>query len=178
MTFSEHLACTHCGISFDELAPRNFSFNSPYGACERCDGLGTRFEVDPELVVPNDDLSISEGAIAAWSGFRSHYFERVLESVAAEHDVLARHAVEEVEEERRRTRCCTAPVAHRSRCPTGTVTVGSARTPRSSRASCRGSSVGTRNPRAIAPASRSRATCARCRAPRATVRGFGPRRSR
>ncbi len=85
MTFSEHLACTHCGISFDELAPRNFSFNSPYGACERCDGLGTRFEVDPELVVPNDDLSISEGAIAPWSGFRSHYFERVLESVAEEY---------------------------------------------------------------------------------------------
>ena len=86
LTFSEHMACTHCGRSFDELAPRNFSFNSPYGACERCDGLGTRFEVDPELVVPNDDLSISEGAIAAWAGFRSHYFERVLDSVAAEND--------------------------------------------------------------------------------------------
>src|SRR5688572_972285 len=51
LTFSQHLACSHCGLSFDELAPRNFSFNSPYGACERCDGLGTRFEVDPELVV-------------------------------------------------------------------------------------------------------------------------------
>jgi excinuclease ABC subunit A len=86
LTFSEHLACTHCGISFDELAPRNFSFNSPYGACERCDGLGTRYEVDPELVVPNDDLSISEGAIAAWAGFRSHYFERVLASVAKEYN--------------------------------------------------------------------------------------------
>ena len=49
LTFSEHLACTHCGLSFDELAPRNFSFNSPYGACETCDGLGTRFQVDPEL---------------------------------------------------------------------------------------------------------------------------------
>jgi excinuclease ABC subunit A len=84
LTFSEHLACTHCGVSFDELAPRNFSFNSPYGACERCDGLGTRFEVDPELLVPDDDLSLREGAIAPWSGFRSHYFERVLESVAAE----------------------------------------------------------------------------------------------
>ncbi len=84
LTFSEHLACTHCGISFDELAPRNFSFNSPYGACERCDGLGTRFEVDPELMVPNNDLSLREGAIAPWSGFRSHYFERVLESVADE----------------------------------------------------------------------------------------------
>jgi excinuclease ABC subunit A len=84
LTFSEHLACTHCGISFDELAPRNFSFNSPYGACERCDGLGTRFEVDPELVVPNNDLSLRDGAIAPWTGFRSHYFERVLESVADE----------------------------------------------------------------------------------------------
>ena len=52
LMFSEHLACTHCGVSFDELAPRNFSFNSPYGACERCDGLGTRFEVDPELRRP------------------------------------------------------------------------------------------------------------------------------
>ncbi len=51
LTFSEHLACANCGLSFEELAPRNFSFNSPYGACERCDGLGTRFEVDPELVV-------------------------------------------------------------------------------------------------------------------------------
>src|SRR4029453_6840909 len=48
LTFSEHLARRHCGISFEELAPRNFSFNSPYGACERCDGLGTRFEVDPD----------------------------------------------------------------------------------------------------------------------------------
>ena len=84
LTFSEHLACSHCGLSFDELAPRNFSFNSPYGACERCDGLGTRFEVDPELVVPDDDLSISEGAIAPWGGFRSRYFDRILDSVAEE----------------------------------------------------------------------------------------------
>jgi excinuclease ABC subunit A len=85
LTFSEHLACTHCGLSFDELAPRNFSFNSPYGACERCDGLGTRFEVDPELVVPDDDLSIADGALAPWGGFRSRYFDRILESVAEEY---------------------------------------------------------------------------------------------
>ena len=58
LTFSQHLACPTCGLSFDELAPRNFSFNSPYGACPNCDGLGTRFEVDPELVVPDPDLSI------------------------------------------------------------------------------------------------------------------------
>ena len=85
LTFSEHLACTHCGLSFDELAPRNFSFNSPYGACETCDGLGTRFEVDPELRVPDDDLSIDDGAIAPWSGFRSEYFERVLHAVGDEY---------------------------------------------------------------------------------------------
>jgi excinuclease ABC subunit A len=85
LTFSEHLACENCGLSFEELAPRNFSFNSPYGACERCDGLGTRFEVDPELVVSDDDLSIDEGAIAPWAGFRSQYFDRVLSSVAKEY---------------------------------------------------------------------------------------------
>ncbi len=84
LTFSEHLACTNCGLSFEELAPRNFSFNSPYGACDRCDGLGTRFEVDPELAVHDVDLSIAEGAIAPWSGFRSQYFDRVLISIAEE----------------------------------------------------------------------------------------------
>ncbi len=83
LTFSQHLACSHCGLSFDELAPRNFSFNSPYGACERCDGLGTRFEVDPELVVGDDQLSIEGGAIAPWAGFRGEYFGRVLQAVAA-----------------------------------------------------------------------------------------------
>src|ERR1043165_4715330 len=82
LTFSQHLACAHCGLSFDELAPRNFSFNSPYGACERCDGLGTRFEVDPELVVSDDEQSIDSGAIAPWAGFRGEYFGRVLSAVA------------------------------------------------------------------------------------------------
>ena len=56
LTFSQHLACPKCGTSFDEPAPRNFSFNSPYGACEACDGLGTTFEVDPDLVIPDVDL--------------------------------------------------------------------------------------------------------------------------
>ncbi len=82
LTFSQHLACPNDGTSFDELAPRNFSFNSPYGACGHCAGLGTRFEVDPELVVPNPDLSIDKGAIAAWSGARGEYFGRVLHAVA------------------------------------------------------------------------------------------------
>ncbi len=86
LTFSEHLACTHCGLSFAELAPRNFSFNSPYGACETCDGLGTRFQVDPELIVPDDDLSIDDGALAPWSGYRGEFFGRILTSIAEEHD--------------------------------------------------------------------------------------------
>jgi excinuclease ABC subunit A len=83
LTFSQHLACPKCGRSYDELAPRNFSFNSPYGACPNCDGLGTKFEVDPELVVPDPDLSIADGAIAPWAGGRAEYFARVLEAVAA-----------------------------------------------------------------------------------------------
>jgi excinuclease ABC subunit A len=83
MTFSQHLACTNCGLSFDELAPRNFSFNSPYGACPTCSGLGTKYEVDPELVVPNPDLSIDEGAISPWANNSSEWFQRVLVAVAA-----------------------------------------------------------------------------------------------
>jgi excinuclease ABC subunit A len=85
VTFSEKLACTYDGLSFEELAPRNLSFNSPYGACTTCDGLGTRLEVDPELVVPEPDLSINEGAIGPWSSSRLEYWNRVLEAVARAH---------------------------------------------------------------------------------------------
>ena len=80
--FSQKLACVHCGISFSELAPRDFSFNSPYGACPVCTGLGTRFEVDPELVVPDETLSLAEGALAPWAGARFKYFERLVEGIA------------------------------------------------------------------------------------------------
>ena len=82
LIFSQHLACPVCGTSYDELAPRNFSFNSPYGACPSCDGLGTRYEVDPELVVPDPDLSIDDGAVAPWAGARNEYFGRLLQGVA------------------------------------------------------------------------------------------------
>jgi excinuclease ABC subunit A len=64
--FSEEFACHDCEISYEELSPRMFSFNSPYGACEACGGLGTRMEVDPELVVGDDRLSILEGVIKPW----------------------------------------------------------------------------------------------------------------
>ncbi len=84
ITFSEHLACTHCGLSFEEPAPRNFSFNSPYGACPACDGLGTQFEVDPDLVVPDPTRTLEEGAISPWMGGHSRWFDRIVEAVAAE----------------------------------------------------------------------------------------------
>ncbi len=80
--FSEKMACSDCGISFSELAPRDFSFNSPYGACPVCTGLGTRFEVDPDLVVPDDSLSLAEGALAPWAGARFKYFERLIDGIA------------------------------------------------------------------------------------------------
>ena len=68
--YSEHFACADCGISIDELAPRMFSFNSPFGKCERCDGLGTLMEIDEDLMVPNKDLSIRGGAISTWGDSR------------------------------------------------------------------------------------------------------------
>ena len=68
--YSENFACADCGISIDELAPRMFSFNSPFGKCERCDGLGTLMEIDEDLVVPNKDLSIRGGAISTWGDSR------------------------------------------------------------------------------------------------------------
>ncbi|HLW46085.1 MAG TPA: excinuclease ABC subunit UvrA [Acidimicrobiales bacterium] len=82
ITFSQHLACTFDGISFEEPAPRSFSFNSPYGACPTCLGLGTRFEVDPELVVPDNSLSLEEGALSPWAGARSEYFSGLIHGIA------------------------------------------------------------------------------------------------
>ncbi len=81
-TFSEKMACMKCGISIEELEPRSFSFNSPFGACGDCSGIGTKLEVDMELIVPDDSLSIYEGAIAPWSmGASSEYFLRLLEAL-------------------------------------------------------------------------------------------------
>ena len=102
LTFSQHLACPSCGRSYEELAPRNFSFNSPYGACEKCDGLGTTFEVDPELIVPNPDLSLGEGAIAPWSGGRSQYYSRLVESAAEEHKIPLDKAWSKLTEKQRK----------------------------------------------------------------------------
>jgi len=87
IVFSQHLSRPSDGKSFEELAPRNFSFNSPYGACQHCDGLGTVFEVDQELVVPDPDATIADGAIRPWAGGRSRYFGRLVESVCETHEI-------------------------------------------------------------------------------------------
>ena len=82
-TYSEHLACHDCELSFEELEPRSFSFNSPFGACEECSGIGTKKEVDLDLIIPDDSISINDGAIAPWSGGQSSdYFLRLLEALA------------------------------------------------------------------------------------------------
>ena len=84
LLFSEHFACIHCGISLGEIAPRTFSFNSPHGACPACTGLGVKLEIDPELVMPNKQLTIAEGAIRPWSRTSSisSWYASMLESVA------------------------------------------------------------------------------------------------
>ncbi|MGI8802982.1 MAG: excinuclease ABC subunit UvrA [Solirubrobacteraceae bacterium] len=87
MTFSEKFACLKCGTSMPELEPRIFSFNSPHGACERCHGLGSQREIDPELVVPDPQLSISQGALAPWSASASDYYEQMTLGIAEQYGV-------------------------------------------------------------------------------------------
>ncbi|MEV7773268.1 excinuclease ABC subunit UvrA [Kitasatospora sp. NPDC086791] len=83
--YSEHLYCPYDDVSFEELEPRSFSFNSPFGACPDCSGLGNRMEVDPELVVPDPERSLDEGAIHPWSaGHAKEYFQRLIDALAEE----------------------------------------------------------------------------------------------
>ncbi len=86
-TYSEHFACPYCGISFAEIEPRTFSFNSPHGACPECSGLGMRLVVDPDLVVPNRRLTLSEGAIQPWAraGTSTPWYYSLINSVAAQY---------------------------------------------------------------------------------------------
>jgi excinuclease ABC subunit A len=94
--FSEHFACAHCGISIPEIEPRTFSFNSPHGACPVCTGLGTRMELDPDLVIPNKHLSLAEGAVQPWAraGTSSPYYMSLLEGVAAHYDFDVKTPIE------------------------------------------------------------------------------------
>ncbi|PZX04893.1 excinuclease ABC subunit A [Psychrobacillus insolitus] len=94
--FSEHHACPICGFSIGELEPRMFSFNSPFGACPACDGLGTKLEVDPELVVPDKSLTLEEGAILAWQPTSSQYYPKLLEAVCKHYKIKMNVPVEKL----------------------------------------------------------------------------------
>jgi len=87
LMFSSNLACPECGFSIDELAPRMFSFNSPYGACPECDGLGAKMIVDPDLLVPDMSKSIEEGAFEAWAGSTSTYYPQFLAAVCQHYGI-------------------------------------------------------------------------------------------
>ncbi len=82
MLFNEKLACPDCGVSYPEISPRTFSFNSPYGACPACLGLGTKAEFDPLLIIPDSELSINEGAIAPWGTADSFWVKHLAASLA------------------------------------------------------------------------------------------------
>lgn len=87
LLFSQNLACPECGFSIEELAPRMFSFNSPFGACPECDGLGSQMIVDPDLLVPNPELTIEDGAFEAWAGSTSNYYPQFLASVCKHYGI-------------------------------------------------------------------------------------------
>ena len=99
LIFSEKLACPTCGLSFEELAPRSFSFNSPYGACPTCSGLGYDFVIDPDLIIPDRKKSIKEGAIYPWSKTSTSYYDDVLASVSAHYNIDLNKPFEELSKE-------------------------------------------------------------------------------
>ncbi len=96
--FSELLACPHCGVSFEELSPRMFSFNSPYGACSACAGIGAYREIDPELVIPDESLSLQDGAVFPWAKTGNTYYKDLLTSVANHYSIDMNKPFAELEE--------------------------------------------------------------------------------
>jgi len=99
LLFSSNLACPECGFSIEELAPRMFSFNSPYGACPECDGLGMKMVVDPDLLLPDRSKSIEEGAFLAWAGSTSNYYPQFLKAVAEHYGIPQNVPVSELTSE-------------------------------------------------------------------------------
>lgn len=99
LLFSSNLACPECGFSIEELAPRMFSFNSPFGACPDCDGLGAKMVVDPDLLIPDYSKSIEEGAFLAWAGSTSNYYPQFLKAVAEHYGISQSVPVSELNAE-------------------------------------------------------------------------------
>ena len=104
LLFSEHFACVYCGISLEEISPRTFSFNSPHGACPACTGLGCRLEIDPNLVIPDRELSLAEGAIQPWArnGTMSTWYSSILQSVGSRYDFSLSAPVKKLSEDQLR----------------------------------------------------------------------------
>ena len=172
LRFSERMACPNeHTIDTDELEPRSFSFNSPFGACPQCSGLGTRMEVDPELVVPDQGATLGEGAIQPWSHAHvADYFLRLMNALGEELGFDLEHPVGPALPARahldpRRAQDQGARRHH------ATATAASAPTTPRSRACGPTSSAATRRPSPTRAASGSRASCARCRARPATAAG-------
>ena len=101
LLFSEHFACVYCGVSLGEMAPRTFSFNNPYGACPICTGLGVKLEIDPNLVIPDRNLSLAEGAIEPWvrNGQMSIWYSSILQSLSQRHGFSLSTPVKKLTEE-------------------------------------------------------------------------------
>jgi excinuclease ABC subunit A len=101
LLFSEHFACVYCGVSLGEIAPRTFSFNNPYGACPICTGLGVKLEIDPNLVIPDRNLSLAEGAIEPWvrNGQMSIWYSSILQSLSRRHGFSLSTPVKKLSEE-------------------------------------------------------------------------------
>ena len=136
--FSEKMACpNNHPLAIDEIEPRSFSFNSPFGACPKCTGLGTELEVDPELLIPDEDLSIRDGAIAPWAqgSGSADYFLRVIDRAGRGPEVLPRQAVALPARSGPVRRCCSVRTT-RSTSSTATATAATGPTRPGSRASC------------------------------------------
>ncbi|GAA3412723.1 excinuclease ABC subunit UvrA [Paenibacillus hodogayensis] len=99
LLFSQKFACPECGFSIEELAPRMFSFNSPFGACPDCDGLGAKMIVDPDLLIPDTQLTIEEGAFEAWAGSTSNYYPQFLAAVCQHYGIPTNVPVSELDAE-------------------------------------------------------------------------------
>ena len=146
LTFSEKFACLKCGTSMPELEPRIFSFNAPQGACPRCTGLGSQLEIDPELVVPDPELSIGQGALAPWAASSSAYYDQMTAALAERYGVDLEAPVEHAE----RGAAAGLPLRHRRRAGRGALPQ-----PLRTRARLRGAFRGDRpQPRAPLPRDR------------------------
>ena len=127
LVFSEKFACLNCGTSMPELEPRIFSFNSPHGCCPRCHGLGFQRVIDPELIVPDPTLSISEGALEPWTKAASIYHRRLLEAVAEANGIDIDVALARPARGATASCCSRAPATSATRSPTATASAASAR---------------------------------------------------